>query len=120
MLNRASWQMIHGQRPRECEVSRYRHGCDPPKHVEPVLGCDPVPSSQCCVSYPQFSPSAITRWLPMCVLMVTVGCGTPPTYEGAFSAQHEIKGNLDSIPTPLDVTWGCVIEILAPPIGVSP
>ena len=23
--------MIHGQRSRECEVSRYRHGCDPPQ-----------------------------------------------------------------------------------------
>jgi len=24
--------MTHGQRPRECEVSRYRHGGDPPAH----------------------------------------------------------------------------------------
>ena len=103
MRSQASWQMSHGQRPRECEVSRYRHGCDPPKPPGLSLDVNPVPSSPCCLSHPQFSPSAVTRWLPILLLMSAVGCSTPPTYEGAFSAQHEIKGNIDSIPTPLTV-----------------
>lgn len=96
MRSRASWRLIHGQRPRECEVSRYRHGCDPPKPAGPIFDCDPVPSSQCCWSHPQFSPPEATRLLPMFLLMLAVGCRTPPTYEGAFSAQHEIKGNSNS------------------------
>ena len=78
LRSRASSQMTHGQRSGECEVSRYRHGCDPPKPIESVLDCDPVPSSQCCLSHPHFSPSAITRWLPMGLLMVAVVCSTPP------------------------------------------
>lgn len=64
-------------------------------------------------SDPRLSTTEATRWVPIFLLVLTVGCSTPPTYEGAFSAQHEIKGNSDSIPTPLDVTWGCVMEILA-------
>ena len=56
MRSRASWQMIHGHRSRECEVSRYRHGCDPPKPIDPVLDCDPVPLSQNCFSDPRFTP----------------------------------------------------------------
>ena len=113
MRSRAPWRLIHGQRPRECEVSRYRHGCDPPKPAGPILDCDPVPSSPCCLSHPHFSPSGATRLLPMFLRTLAVGCSTPPTYEEAFSVQHEIKGTSDSIPTPLDVTWGCIIEILA-------
>src|SRR5215467_11006973 len=98
--------MLHVQSSRECDVSHYRHGCDPPKPAAPLLDCDPVPSSESCISYPQFSPSAVTRWLPICVLILSVACSTPPTYERVFPTQHEIKGNSDSIPTPLDVTWG--------------
>jgi len=65
MRNRASWHMTHGQRPRECEVSRYRHGWDPPKPAAPLLDCDAVPSSLCCLSHPQFSLSEATRLLPI-------------------------------------------------------
>ena len=54
MGSNASWQLTHGQRPRECEVSRYRHGCDPPELADPVLDCDTAPFSQRCVSDPPF------------------------------------------------------------------
>src|SRR5215510_6152516 len=33
MQSRGSHQLTHGSRPKECEVSRYRHGCDPPDDV---------------------------------------------------------------------------------------
>src|SRR5215831_2271011 len=52
--SRASWQVTHGQRPRECEVSRYRHGCDPPELPEPVFDCEPAPFSPRCVSDPPY------------------------------------------------------------------
>src|SRR5262249_2398066 len=52
--SRASWRMTHGQGPRECEVSRYRHGCDPPELAEPVLDCDTAPFSQRSVSDPPY------------------------------------------------------------------
>ena len=32
MRSKESWRQTHGERPRECAVSRYRHGCDPPAH----------------------------------------------------------------------------------------
>ena len=54
MGSKASWQLTHGQRRRECEVSRYRHGCDPPELAEPVLDGDPAPFSQRCVSDPPY------------------------------------------------------------------
>ena len=91
MRSKGSWHMSHGQWPRECQVARYRHGCDPPKPAGLVLDGDPVPSSLFCLSHRHFSPSARTRRLPMVLLMLAVGSSTPPTYEGAFSAQHEIN-----------------------------
>ena|SRR5215467_12477811 len=91
MRSKGSWHMSHGQWPRECQVARYRHGCDPPKPAEVVLDCDPLPSSLSCLSDQHFSPSAGTRRLRMALLMLTVGCSTPPTYEDAFSDQHEIN-----------------------------
>jgi len=30
-------------RPRECEVSRYRHGCDPPNHTKSLAACNAAP-----------------------------------------------------------------------------
>jgi hypothetical protein len=30
-------------RPRECEVSRYRHGCDPPNHTKSLPTCNAAP-----------------------------------------------------------------------------
>jgi len=54
MRSRASWQLTHGQRPRECEVSRYRHGCDPPELAEPLPDCDTTPFSPRCVSDPAY------------------------------------------------------------------
>ena len=29
--------------PRECEVSRYRHGCDPPNHTKSLAACNAAP-----------------------------------------------------------------------------
>ena len=52
--SRASWPLTHGQRPRECEVSHYRHGCDPPELAESVLDCDTAPFSHPCVSDPPY------------------------------------------------------------------
>jgi len=40
MGSRASWQLTHGQRSRESEVSRYRHGCDPPEPADTALDCN--------------------------------------------------------------------------------
>ena len=54
MRSKASWQLTHGQRPREREVFCYRHGCDPPELAEPVLDCDPAPFSPRFVSDPPY------------------------------------------------------------------
>ena len=78
MGSNAAWPLTHGQRPRECEVPRYRHGCDPPELAEPVLDCDAAPFSQRYVSdlpylRPYFSPLPVLSapppdWAhPMCL-----------------------------------------------------
>lgn len=36
---RTSWRQTHGERPRECEISLYRHGCDPPEAAPAPLAC---------------------------------------------------------------------------------
>jgi hypothetical protein len=48
-----------------------------------------------------------------CLFLFVSACSTPPTYEGAFSSQHEIKGNSESISAPMDAAWGCVLEVMA-------
>ena len=41
------------------------------------------------------------------------GCVTPTTQNRAFSEKNKIKGNSDSIPVSMDVTWGSVLEVIA-------
>lgn len=54
------------------------------------------------------------QWSCLAGLCFVVGaCGATPTYEGAFSVQHEIKGNAESISASLDVTWRSVLEVMA-------
>ena len=33
--------MLSFRRPKECEASRYRHGCDPPQKVQAAPSSDP-------------------------------------------------------------------------------
>jgi hypothetical protein len=47
------------------------------------------------------------------LLLLSSGCATPTTQNRAFSEQNKIKGNSDSIPAPMDVTWGSVLEVMA-------
>jgi len=46
-------------------------------------------------------------------LLLVSGCATPSTQDHAFSEQNKIKGNSDSIPFSMDVTWGSVLEVMA-------
>ena len=48
-----------------------------------------------------------------CLLLLVSGCATPSTEDHAFSEQYKIKGNSDSIPFTMDVTWGSVLEVMA-------
>lgn len=41
------------------------------------------------------------------------GCSTPTTQYRAFSEGNKIKGNSDSIPASMDVTWASVLEVAA-------
>jgi len=66
------------------------------------------------------SPRANSFWLTLprlitiaCVLLLISGCATPTTQDHAFSEQNKIKGNSESIPASMDVTWGSVLEVIA-------
>lgn len=48
-----------------------------------------------------------------CLWLLVGGCATPSTQNHAFSDQDKIKGNSDSIPASMDVTWGSVLEVMA-------
>ena len=48
-----------------------------------------------------------------CLLLLVSGCAEPTTQDHAFSEQSKIKGNSESIPYPMDVTWGSVLEVMA-------
>ena len=48
-----------------------------------------------------------------CLVLLVSGCATPTTENHAFSEQNKIKGNSDSIPTSMDVTWGSILEVMA-------
>lgn len=48
-----------------------------------------------------------------CLFLLVSGCATPTTEDHAFSEQSKIKGNSDSIPASMDVTWGSVLEVMA-------
>ena len=48
-----------------------------------------------------------------CLLLLAGGCATPTTQDHAFSEQNKIKGNSESIPASMEVTWGSVLEVMA-------
>ncbi len=51
--------MLHGQRSSECDVSRYRHGCDPPRTSYPDL----TPPGQILTLWPFLILIWLTVWL---------------------------------------------------------
>jgi hypothetical protein len=63
-------------------------------------------TNSCSVVVPTILPLA-------CLLFFVSACSTPSTYESAFSEQHQIKGNTESISAPMDAAWGCVLEVMA-------
>lgn len=47
-------------------------------------------------------------------LLLVMGCSSEPAhYEGAFSANQQVKGNAESIAASMDMTWGAVLEVLS-------
>lgn len=55
-----------------------------------------------------------SRWVAFILIALFAGCSSdPPHYEGAFSASQQVKGNSETIPAPLDTTWGAVLEVLS-------
>src|SRR5215475_197076 len=70
MRNRASWQMTHGQSPRECEISRSRHGCDPPQHGESLPDYHTLLPAHWCFSRPWF----------FCIVREHITCSRPPNF----------------------------------------
>lgn len=61
---------------------------------------------------------SLFRPLRLCVsvllALLVLACSSGPTqYEGAFSAGQQLKGNSESIPSPMDMTWGAVLEVLS-------
>ncbi len=48
-----------------------------------------------------------------CLILFVNACSTPSTQDSAFSEQHQIKGNSESIAAPMDAAWGCVLEVMA-------
>lgn len=62
--------------------------------------------------YPLLRPLGLC--VPVLLVLFVLGCSSGPTqYEGAFSAGQQLKGNAESIPAPMDVTWGAVLEVLS-------
>jgi hypothetical protein len=57
--------------------------------------------------------SLFQRYGLACLVLFVSACSTPSTYESAFSEQHQIKGNTESISAPMDAAWGCVLEVMA-------
>ncbi|MEQ1847606.1 MAG: hypothetical protein ABL983_18730 [Nitrospira sp.] len=54
------------------------------------------------------------RWVVLLIALLVTGCSSdPPHYEGAFSANQQVKGNSESIAASLDMTWGAVLEVLS-------
>jgi len=45
-------------RPRECEISRYRHGCDPPNSTRAILRIDDWPSRKKPSFFPSLTPQS--------------------------------------------------------------
>lgn len=55
--------------------------------------------------YPLLRPLGLC--VPVLLVLFVLGCSSGPTqYEGAFSVGQQLKGNAESIPAPMDVTWG--------------
>jgi hypothetical protein len=54
-----------------------------------------------------------TILLLVCISLLVGGCSTPAPQKSAFSEQHQIKGNTESIAAPLDVVWASVLEVMA-------
>jgi hypothetical protein len=53
-------------------------------------------------------------WVPVVALLLLAGCSsTPRSYERAFSASQQMKGNAESIAAPMDVTWAAAMEVLS-------
>lgn len=48
-----------------------------------------------------------------CLAVFISACSTSSTYQNAFSEQHQIKGNTESIAAPIDVVWASVLEVMA-------
>ena len=57
--------------------------------------------------------ASIQRSCLASLCFVISACGATPRYENAFSTQHAIQGNAESIPASLDVTWRSVLEVMA-------
>jgi hypothetical protein len=55
-----------------------------------------------------------TRWAALLCVLLVVGCSSEPAhYEGAFSASQQVKGNSESISSPMDKAWGTILEVLS-------
>jgi hypothetical protein len=55
-----------------------------------------------------------SRWTFLLFALLVMGCSTePPLYEGAFSASQQVKGNSEAISSPMDMTWGVILEVLS-------
>ena len=55
-----------------------------------------------------------SRWAALLFVLFIAGCSSePPHYEGAFSSSQQIKGNAESMPASMDMTWGAVLEVLS-------
>lgn len=45
--------------------------------------------------------------------LALMGCSATPSYEDAFSNQHQVQGSAESLPASIDTAWGTVLEVLA-------
>ena len=53
-----------------------------------------------------------TTLFPVLCLMATA-CSSQPSYEDAFSSQHQVQGSAESLPAPIDIAWASTLEVLA-------
>lgn len=47
------------------------------------------------------------------VVLLSLGCATPSSYEEAFSPTERVKGNVESIPASMEITWASSMEVLS-------
>ena len=62
---------------------------------------------------PPTRQASLKTWSLFLILLFVGGCASTPSYEKAFSSEHQVRGSTETISASLDTTWGSTLEVLA-------